>query len=105
MVSLWIRPAGPDPQGVSPGQPQHNLTMTTTTTNTKAQKSPAYVTLVQALVAECRAKGYPVELDPATASGVPENKGYCFLRLGGEGALIIPKGVNAVGLLDSHVDL
>lgn len=68
-------------------------------------ETPTYVTFCQALIAECRAQG----LQPVTApteTGLPQNKGYAFLRFSDDGAaLIVPKSATRMGSLDSHVDL
>ena len=68
-------------------------------------KTPSYVQFCHALVAECRAQG----LQPITAgteTGLPQNKGFAFLRFSEDGAaLIVPKSVTRMGSLHSHVDL
>jgi hypothetical protein len=73
-------------------------------------KFPATIAFVNALLAECAAKGYTVvSRDPSTETGLKENGGWCFLRLEGTheagASLIIPLAKHRLGNLHSHVDL
>lgn len=66
---------------------------------------PAYLSLVLELIATAESLGLAVDRDPGTVSTVPENRGYCFVRIGGgSAALIIPKQTDKVMWCDSHID-
>lgn len=82
--------------------------MTTNDNNsskTKTQAVPAYVQFCLELSA--RAKALGLELETAgTETGLPQNKGYAFVRaVGSTAALIVPKAVAAVKAVESHVAL
>lgn len=67
---------------------------------------PAYLTLVARILELCEEMGQePVRA--GTASTLPENKNYVFVRFGSDdaAALIVPKAAGAVKLCDIHVDL
>lgn len=79
-------------------------------TTTIKLNHPATKAFISALLIECTKQGLtPVSIDPTTESGLKENAGWAFLRFEGTheagASLIIPKAVNRLGNLHSHVDL
>lgn len=72
----------------------------------KSNTVPAYLTVVAAVLEKCEELGVePVR--SSHPSTLPENRGYVFVRFGSDdaAAVIIPKSVAAVKVMDSHVDL
>jgi hypothetical protein len=66
---------------------------------------PAYLTLVARILETAESLGLTVARDPGTASTLPENKGFVFVRVnGGNAALIVPKHADRVKWADSHLD-
>lgn len=76
------------------------------TTNTKTTTTPAFISFTAALVQAAAELGLPKPVTAETETGLPQNKGFVFLRFAPDGAaLIIPKSVKAMAKLDSHLDL
>lgn len=71
----------------------------------KTKNVPAYLALVVDIMERAQKLGLSVERDMGTASTLPENKGYVFVRVdGGTASLIVPKHADEVKWCDSHID-
>lgn len=71
----------------------------------KNKSVPAYLHLVLDIISRAQKLGLTVERDMDNSSTLPENGGYCFVRVnGGAAALIIPKHAAVVKWCDSHID-
>ena len=71
----------------------------------KTKNAPAYLALVVDILERAVALGLDVQREMGTTSTLPENKQFCFVRVGGgTAALIVPKHADEVKWCDSHID-
>jgi hypothetical protein len=79
--------------------------MSNDTTNSKKTAVPAYVSFCHELAARAAALGLELETAP-TETGLPQNKGFAFVRAkGSTAAFIVPKAVAGVKAVESHIEL